>query len=182
MFKLDGIPAAPRGVPQIEVTFDIDANGIVHVSAKDLGSGKEQSITITASTNMSKDDIDKAVKEAEQFAAEDKKHREEIDVRNGADQLVFQTEKSLAELGDKVDAGKKAEVEAKLGELKEALKGTDIEAIKAKQDEVQKAFYAVSEELYKSAQAQQGPGPEAGPAPEPGKPDDGVVDADFKEV
>ena len=182
MFKLDGIPAAPRGVPQIEVTFDIDANGIVHVSAKDLGSGKEQSITITASTNMSKDDIDKAVKEAEQFAAEDKKHREEIDVRNGADQLVFQTEKSLAELGDKVDAGKKAEVEAKLGELKEALKGTDIEAIKAKQDEVQKAFYAVSEELYKSAQAQQGPGPEVGPAPEPGKPDDGVVDADFKEV
>ena len=182
MFKLDGIPAAPRGVPQIEVTFDIDANGIVHVSAKDLGSGKEQSITITASTNMSKDDIDKAVKEAEQFAAEDKKHREEIDVRNGADQLVFQTEKSLAELGDKVDAGKKAEVEAKLGELKEALKGTDIEAIKAKQDEVQKAFYAVSEELYKSAQAQQGPSPEAGPAPEPGKPDDGVVDADFKEV
>ncbi len=182
MFKLDGIPAAPRGVPQIEVTFDIDANGIVHVSAKDLGSGKEQSITITASTNMSKDDIDKAVKEAEQFAAEDKKHREEIDVRNGADQLVFQTEKSLAELGDKVDAGKKAEVEAKLGELKEALKGTDIEAIKAKQDEVQKAFYAVSEELYKSAQAQQDPGPEAGPAPEPGKPDDGVVDADFKEV
>ena len=184
MFKLDGIPAAPRGVPQIEVTFDIDANGIVHVSAKDLGSGKEQSITITASTNMSKDDIDKAVREAEQFASEDKKKREEIDTRNGADQLVFQTEKTLSELGDKVDAGKKAEVESKLNELKEALKGTDIEAIKAKQDEVQKAFYAISEELYKNAQAAQGgaaPGADAGAANN-GKPDDGVVDADFKEV
>ena len=183
MFKLDGIPAAPRGVPQIEVTFDIDANGIVHVSAKDLGSGKEQSITITASTNMSKDDIDKAVREAEQFAAEDKKKREEIDTRNGADQLVFQTEKTLAELGDKVDASKKAEVESKLAELKEALKGTDIEAIKARQEAVQKAFYAISEELYKNAQAAQGaqPGADAGAAND-GKPDDGVVDADFKEV
>ena len=183
MFKLDGIPAAPRGVPQIEVTFDIDANGIVHVSAKDLGSGKEQSITITASTNMSKDDIDKAVREAEQFAAEDKKKREEIDTRNGADQLVFQTEKTLNELGDKVDASKKAEVESKLAELKEALKGTDIEAIKAKQEAVQKAFYAISEELYKNAQAAQGaqPGADAGAA-NGGKPDDGVVDADFKEV
>ena len=183
MFKLDGIPAAPRGVPQIEVTFDIDANGIVHVSAKDLGSGKEQSITITASTNMSKDDIDKAVREAEQFAAEDKKKREEIDTRNGADQLVFQTEKTLNELGDKVDAAKKAEVESKLAELKEALKGTDIEAIKAKQEAVQKAFYAISEELYKNAQAAQSaqPGADAGAANN-GKPDDGVVDADFKEV
>ena len=183
MFKLDGIPAAPRGVPQIEVTFDIDANGIVHVSAKDLGSGKEQSITITASTNMSKDDIDKAVREAEQFAAEDKKKREEIDTRNGADQLVFQTEKTLNELGDKVDAAKKAEVESKLAELKEALKGTDIEAIKAKQEAVQKAFYAISEELYKNAQAAQDaqPGADAGAA-NGGKPDDGVVDADFKEV
>ena len=184
MFKLDGIPAAPRGVPQIEVTFDIDANGIVHVSAKDLGSGKEQSITITASTNMSKDDIDKAVREAEQFAAEDKKKREEVDTRNGAEQLVFQTEKTLNELGDKVDASKKAEVESKLNELKEALKGTDTEAIKAKQEAVQKAFYAISEELYKNAQAAQGaqPGADAGAANNNGKPDDGVVDADFKEV
>ena len=185
MFKLDGIPAAPRGVPQIEVTFDIDANGIVHVSAKDLGSGKEQSITITASTNMSKEDIEKSVREAEQFAAEDKKRREEVDVRNGADQMVFQTEKTLNELGDKVDASKKAEVEAKLSELKEALKGTDIEAIKAKQEEVQKAFYAISEELYKNAQgsgAAGAPGAEAGSAGNTGKPDDGVVDADFKEV
>ena len=186
MFKLDGIPAAPRGVPQIEVTFDIDANGIVHVSAKDLGSGKEQSITITASTNMSKEDIEKSVREAEQFAAEDKKRREEVDVRNGADQMVFQTEKTLAELGDKVDASKKAEVEAKLNELKEALKGTDIEAIKAKQEEVQKAFYAISEELYKNAQAAgaagAAPGADAGSTGSAGKPDDGVVDADFKEV
>ena len=183
MFKLDGIPAAPRGVPQIEVTFDIDANGIVHVSAKDLGSGKEQSITITASTNMTKDDIDKAVREAEQFAAQDKNKREEVDTRNGAEQLVFQTEKTLNELGDKVDASKKAEVESKLNELKEALKGTDTEAIKAKQEAVQKAFYAISEELYKNAQAAQGaqPGADAGAA-NGGKPDDGVVDADFKEV
>ncbi|HJB22412.1 MAG TPA: Hsp70 family protein, partial [Candidatus Fournierella merdavium] len=171
-------------VPQIEVTFDIDANGIVHVSAKDLGSGKEQSITITASTNMSKEDIEKSVREAEQFAAEDKKRREEVDARNAADQMVFQTEKTLNELGDKVDAAKKAEVESKLSELKEALKGTDIEAIKAKQEEVQKAFYAISEELYKNAQGSAGAaaGPETGAAGQGGKSDDGVVDADFKEV
>ena len=185
-FHLDGIAPAPRGVPQIEVTFDIDANGIVHVSAKDLGTGKEQSITITASTNMSKDDIDKAVKDAERFAEEDKKKREEIDIRNGADQMVFQTEKALGELGDKVDAGEKADVEAKLDALKEALKGTDIEAIKAKQEELQKAFYAISEKVYKqAAEAQQAAGqqPGAGAAGNGGSTgDDGVVDADFKEV
>ena len=183
-FHLDGIAPAPRGVPQIEVTFDIDANGIVHVSAKDMGTGKEQSITITASTNMSKEDIDKAVKEAEQFAAEDKKRREDIDARNGADQMVFQVEKALGEMGDKISAGEKSEIEAKLSELKEALKGEDMAAIKAKQEELQKAFYAVSEKMYKeaaaAAQGAQGaaPGPDAGA----GKPDDGVVDADFKEV
>ena len=185
-FHLDGIAPARRGVPQIEVTFDIDANGIVHVSAKDLGTGKEQSITITASTNMSKDDIDKAVKDAERFAEEDKKKREEIDIRNGADQMVFQTEKALGELGDKVDAGEKADVEAKLNALKEALKGTDIEAIKAKQEELQKAFYAISEKVYKqAAEAQQAAGqqPGAGAAGNGGSTgDDGVVDADFKEV
>ena len=185
-FHLDGIAPAPRGVPQIEVTFDIDANGIVHVSAKDLGTGKEQSITITASTNMSKDDIDKAVKDAERFAEEDKKKREEIDIRNGADQMVFQTEKALGELGDKVDAGEKADVEAKLNALKEALKGTDIEAIKAKQEELQKAFYTISEKVYKqAAEAQQAAGqqPGAGAAGNGGSTgDDGVVDADFKEV
>ena len=185
-FHLDGIAPAPRGVPQIEVTFDIDANGIVQVSAKDLGTGKEQSITITASTNMSKEDIDKAVKDAERFAEEDKKKREEIDIRNGADQMVFQTEKALGELGDKVDAGEKADVEAKLNALKEALKGTDIEAIKAKQEELQKAFYAISEKVYKqAAEAQQAAGqqPGAGAAGNGGSTgDDGVVDADFKEV
>ncbi|OUQ42486.1 molecular chaperone DnaK [Gemmiger sp. An120] len=185
-FHLDGIAPAPRGVPQIEVTFDIDANGIVHVSAKDLGTGKEQSITITASTNMSKEDIDKAVKDAERFADEDRKRREEVDLRNGADQMVFQTEKALGELGDKIDASEKADVQAKLDALKEALKGSDTEAIKAKQEELQKAFYAVSEKVYKAAaeaQAAQQPGAgDAGAQSAGQKPDDGVVDADFKEV
>ena len=185
-FHLDGIAPAPRGVPQIEVTFDIDANGIVHVSAKDLGTGKEQSITITASTNMSKEDIEKAVKDAERFADEDRKRREEVDLRNGADQMVFQTEKALGELGDKIDASEKADVQAKLDALKEALKGSDTEAIKAKQEELQKAFYAVSEKVYKAAaeaQAAQQPGAgDAGAQSAGQKPDDGVVDADFKEV
>ncbi len=184
-FHLDGIAPAPRGVPQIEVTFDIDANGIVHVSAKDMGTGKEQSITITASTNMSKEDIDKAVKDAERFAAEDKKRREDVDARNGADQMVFQVEKALGEMGDKIDAAEKSDIEAKLNELKEALKGQDIEAIKARQEALQKAFYAVSEKMYKdaaaAAQAAQG-AQGAAPGPDAGKPDDGVVDADFKEV
>ena len=185
-FHLDGIAPARRGVPQIEGTFDIDANGIVHVSAKDLGTGKEQSITITASTNMSKEDIDKAVKDAERFADEDRKRREEVDLRNGADQMVFQTEKALGELGDKIDASEKADVQAKLDALKEALKGSDTEAIKAKQEELQKAFYAVSEKVYKAAaeaQAAQQPGAgDAGAQSAGQKPDDGVVDADFKEV
>ena len=189
MFHLDGIPAAPRGVPQIEVTFDIDANGIVHVSAKDLGTGKEQQITITSSTNMSKDDIDKAVKEAEAFAAEDKKARENVDIRNNADQMVFQSEKTLGEIGDKIDASEKADLQAKIDALKEALKGTDIEAIKSKQDELQKVFYSVSEKLYQ-AQAQAAQGAQAGPGPDMGgaanagstNADPNVVDADFKEV
>ncbi len=152
-FHLDGIAPAPRGVPQIEVTFDIDANGIVNVSAKDLGTGKEQHITITSSTNMSKEDVEKAVKEAEQYAAEDKKKREEVDIRNGADQMVFQTEKAMGEFGDKVSESEKTEVNAKLEALKEALKGSDIEAIKAKQEDLQKAFYAISEKVYKDAAA-----------------------------
>ena len=187
-FHLDGIAPAPRGVPQIEVTFDIDANGIVHVSAKDLGTGKEQSITITASTNMSKDDIDKAVKDAEQYAAEDKKRREEVDVRNNADQMVFQTEKALGEFGDKVSAEEKSEVETKLSALKEALKSGSVDDIKAKQDDLQKAFYAISEKVYQQAAQAQGQQPGAQPGPDAGannqqKPgDDGVVDADFKEV
>ena len=185
MFRLDGIPAAPRGVPQIEVTFDIDANGIVHVYAKDLGTGKEQQITITSSTNMSKEDIDKAVKEAEAFAAEDKKAREEVDIRNGADQMVFQSEKTLKEIGDKVDASQKAELETKINELKEALKGSSIETIKQKQDELQKVFYAVSEKLYQAQAAQQqaaGPDMGANPGASAQGSDPNVVDADFREV
>lgn len=185
-FHLDGIAPAPRGVPQIEVTFDIDANGIVNVSAKDLGTGKEQHITITSSTNMSKEDVEKAVKEAEQYAAEDKKKREEVDIRNGADQMVFQTEKAMGEFGDKVSESEKTEVNAKLEALKEALKGSDIEAIKAKQEDLQKAFYAISEKVYKQAAqsqgAQQQPGADNGAQGGSQPKDDGAVDADFHEV
>lgn len=156
MFRLDGIAPAPRGIPQIEVTFDIDANGIVHVSAKDLGTGKEQNITITSSTNMSKEDIDKAVKEAEAFAAEDAKKKEEVDARNAADQLAFQAEKSLGEFGDKVDAADKSACQAKIDALKEALKGTDIEAIKAKHKELEETFQGVATKVYQQAAQAQG--------------------------
>ncbi len=155
MFHLDGIAPARRGVPQIEVTFDIDANGIVNVSAKDLGTGREQHITITSNTNMSKEDVEKAVKEAEQYASEDKARREAVDTRNNADQMVYQCEKTIEELGDKIDAADKSDLEAKMNDLKEALKGEDIEAIKAKQEDLTKAFYAVSEKVYK-ANAPQG--------------------------
>ncbi|MBD5103605.1 MAG: molecular chaperone DnaK [Ruminococcaceae bacterium] len=148
-FRLDGIAPAPRGIPQIEVTFDIDANGIVNVSAKDLGTGKEQHISITASTNMSKDDIEKAVKEAEAYAEEDKKRREEVDLRNEADSMVYQTEKSLNEFGDKVTAEEKGQVQPKIDALKEALNGSDIEKIKSAKEELQTAFYAVAERVYK---------------------------------
>ena len=181
-FQLAGIAPAPRGVPQIEVTFDIDANGIVKVSAKDLGTGKEQNITITASTNMSKEDIDKAVKEAEQFAADDKKKREEVDIRNGADQMVFQTEKMLKENGDKLPADVKSDAEAKLADLKTAVQSGNVDDIKAKQEALSQVF----EKMYQAAAAAQQaagaqPGADAGAANE--KPnDDGVVDADFKEV
>ena len=182
VFHLDGIAPAPRGVPQIEVTFDIDANGIVKVSAKDLGTGKEQNITITASTNMSKEDIDKAVKEAEQFAADDKKKREEGDIRNGADQMVFQTEKVLKENGDKLPADVKSDAEAKLNDLKTAVQSGNVDDIKAKQEALSQVF----EKMYQAAAAAQQaagaqPGADTGAANE--KPnDDGVVDADFKEV
>ena len=157
-FHLDGIAPARRGVPQIEVTFDIDANGIVNVSAKDLGTGKEQHITITASTNMSKEDIEKAVKEAEMYAAEDAKRKEEVDVRNQGDQMVYQTEKTLSEMGDKLDAGDKAEVEGKLNALKSALTGTDTASIKAATEELTQAFYKISEKLYQAAGGAQGAG------------------------
>ena len=185
MFRLDGIAPAPRGVPQIEVTFDIDANGIVHVSAKDLGTGKEQHISITASTNMSKGDIEKAVKDAEAFAAEDQKRKEAIDARNGADQLVYQTEKALADFGDKVPADEKSRVQSKIDALKEALKGDDIEAIKAKQEELQKDFYEVAGKVYQQSAPQQDPGAGADPGAggNPGASGDpNVVDADYREA
>ncbi len=180
VFHLDGIAPAPRGIPQIEVTFDIDANGIVNVSAKDLGTGKEQSVTITSSTNMSKDDIDKAVKDAEQYAAEDKKRREEVDLRNGADQMVYQTEKTLADFGDKVSEDEKKDINVSVEALKEALKGTDLEAIKAKQEELQKKLYAVSEKVYQAAaQAQQAAG---GADAQGAGADPNVYEADFKDA
>ncbi|MBQ7491583.1 MAG: molecular chaperone DnaK, partial [Clostridia bacterium] len=183
-FHLDGIPAAPRGVPQSEVTFDIDSNGIVNVSAKDLGTGKEQKITITSSSNLSKEDIDKAVKEAEQFAAEDKKNREAVDARNEAESLVYQTEKSLGELGDKISADEKANIEAAVNKLKETLKGTDTEAIKADTEAVQKAFYAVAEKLYAQAAPQGAPGADMGgqAGAQQGPGGETVYDADYKVV
>ncbi|MBR5310901.1 MAG: molecular chaperone DnaK [Oscillospiraceae bacterium] len=184
MFHLDGIMPAPRGIPQIEVTFDIDANGIVHVSAKDLGTGKEQHITITSSTNMSKEDIEKAVKEAEQYAAEDKKHREEIDARNAADQMVYQSEKTIKDLGDKLSAEDKSGLEAKIEALKESLKGDNIEDVKAKQKELEEKFYEISAKVYQANQAAEGqPGCDGncGDCSGHGN-DDGYVDADYKEV
>ena len=165
-FQLDGIAPARRGVPQIEVTFDIDANGIVNVSAKDLGTGQEQHITITSSTNMSKEDVDKAVREAEQYAAEDAKRKEEIDTRNQGDQMVYQTERTLEELGDKVDAAEKAEVESKLNELKETLKGSDTAAIKAATEALTQVFYKLSEKMYQQANPQGGQ-PGANPGCDP---------------
>ncbi len=183
-FHLDGIAPARRGVPQIEVTFDIDANGIVNVSAKDLGTGTEQHITITSSTNMSKEDVERAVREAEQFAAEDAKRKEEVDTRNQGDQMVYQTEKALEDMGDKLDAGDKASVQGPLEKLKETLKGSDIQAIKSATEELQKAFYAISEKLYSQAGGQAGP--DMGGAGFTGGQsqggDDNVVDADYEVV
>ncbi len=190
-FQLTGIPAAPRGVPQIEVTFDIDANGIVKVSAKDLGTGKEQSIQIKSSSGLSEEEINKLTREAEMNAAEDKKKLEAVEARNKADALVFATEKSLKDVGDKIDASTKANVEAKLEALKKAMEGTDVEAIKSASDDLTNASHALAEQLYKNAQAQQGAGQGyAGPgadaaqdagAAQNGK-DDDVVDVDFTEV
>ena len=178
-FQLGGIAPAPRGVPQIEVTFDIDANGIVKVSAKDLGTGKEANISITASTNLSQEDIDKAVREAEQYAAEDKARKDEVDTHNTADQVIYQTEKTLNELGDKISADEKASIQSAVDNLKEVNKGNDVQAIKDATDAVQKAFYAVSEKLYQNAAPQNGQGcdPNCG-----GCGNDGVVDADYEVV
>jgi len=155
-FILDGIAPAPRGVPQIEVTFDIDANGIVNVTAQDKGTGKEQHITITSSTNMSKEDIDRAVKDAEKFAEEDKKQKEAVEVKNHAESMIFQIEKSLGELGDKVTEDEKAPVNAAIEKLKETVKGSDTEAIKADTEALEKSFYPLAEKLYQAAQAAQG--------------------------
>ena len=176
-FQLGGIAPAPRGVPQIEVTFDIDANGIVKVSAKDLGTGKEANISITASTNLSQEDIEKAVKEAEQFAAEDKARKEEVDTHNNAEHMIYQTEKTLSELGDKISADEKASIQTAVDKLKEVNKGTDVAAIKAATEEVQQAFYKVSEKLYQQANPQGGA---QGGYQQPA--DDGVVDADYETV
>ncbi len=163
MFNLDGIAPAPRGVPQIEVTFDIDANGIVNVSAMDKGTGKEQHITITSSTNMSKEDIEKAVNEAAKFAEEDKKAKEAVEVKNNAEHMIFQCEKTLSELGDKIDESEKASVQSAIDKLKETVKGGNTDAIKADTEALQQAFYAVSEKLYKQAGAQPDMGAEGGP-------------------
>ena len=179
IFHLDGIAPAPRGIPQIEVTFDIDANGIVSVSAKDLGTGKQQSITITSSTNMSKEDIEKAVKEAEQFAEEDKKRKEEIETKNQADSMVYQTEKMIKDLDGKIGDAEKAEAEAKKEDLKKAIEGGNLEDIKAKMSALESSLHAMSEKLYQQAQAAQ---QAQGGAQQQAPADDGVVDADFKDV
>ena len=190
-FRLDGIAPAPRGIPQIEVTFDIDQNGIVHVSAKDLGTGKEQNITITSSTNMSKDDIEKAVKEAEQYAADDKKRREQVDTTNEAEQLVFQCEKALTDFGDKVSADEKSNIESKSAALKSAIAADNFDEIKTLKEDLQKAFYDLSAKIYQQANPNgEGIDPSqfanmggaAGAADNSGSNDDGVVDADFTEV
>ncbi len=182
-FDLSGIPPAPRGVPQIEVTFDIDANGIVNVSAKDLGTGKEQSIQITASSGLSEDEIQKFVKEAEAHASEDKAKQQLVEARNQADNLIYTTEKSMNELGDKLDPALKSDIEAKIVTLKGLLESEDEAAIKAATEELSKASHKVAEQLYNQSHAQDGAA--AGQAEQPNagaKADDDVMDADFTEV
>lgn len=178
-FHLHGIPPAPRGVPQIEVTFDIDANGIVNVSAKDLGTGKEQAITITASSNLSKEEIERAVREAEQYAADDKKHKEEVDIRNQGDQMVYQTEKTLSEMGDKMDPADKSEIENALSALKTALSGTDTNSIKSATESLTQVFYKVSEKLYRQSAPQDGDNASAGGSSDAGQQ---YYDADYEVV
>lgn len=182
-FQLEGIAPAPRGIPQIEVTFDIDANGIVNVSAKDLGTGKEQKITITASSNLSKDDIDKKVKEAEEFAQQDKKKKENIEVKNNADQMVYQTEKLMKDLEGKISDDEKKDIEAKLADLKKASEGSDYDDMKKKTEDLTQAFYKVSEKLYKQNAEAGAAGAEAGAqGSEEHKGDDDVVDGDYEVV
>ena len=182
-FELSDIPPAPRGVPKIEVKFDIDANGIVHVSAKDLGTGKEQKITIQSDSGMSKEDIDRMVKEAEAHAAEDKKQKEAIEIKNNADSLVYQAEKTVKELGDKADQGQVEKVKAAVEKVKEALKGSDSEAIKKATEELQQPLYEMSAAAYQEAQqAAGGTGPEPGASEGPKKEEENVVDAEYTEV
>ena len=183
-FNLDGIAPARRGVPQVEVTFDIDANGIVNVSAKDLGTGKDSHITITSSTNMSKEDVEKAVRDAEQFAAEDAQRKDEVDTRNQADQMVYQTEKTVEDLGSKLDAGDKSTLDAAINRVKDALKGTDVAAIKTATEDLSKAFYPISEKLYSQAGGQAGPdmGGAGFTGDMGGSSDPNVVDADYTVV
>jgi len=180
-FSLNGIAPAPRGVPQIEVSFDIDANGIVHVSAKDMATGNEQDITITASSNLSEEDIEKAVKDAEKFAEEDKKRKEEAETRNAGDSLVYQTEKLITDMGDKLDAGDKSELEAKVADLKKALEGTNTEEIKAKTDELQKKTYEISTKMYQAANPQ-GAGPDMNGGADMGSDGGATYDGDYTVV
>ena len=184
LFKLDGIAPAPRGIPQIKVTFDIDANGIVNVSAQDMATGKEQHITITSGSNMSKEDIDKAVREAEQYAAEDKKRREEVDTKNEGENLCYSVEKFLKDNGDKIEPSDKSELEGRVSDLRGKLSSGSTEEIKALSEALQKSLYGVSEKMYKNAAAQQ---PQPGPAPDQGAsgqaPNGGnVYDAEYKDV
>ena len=176
-FQLTGIQAAPRGVPQIEVTFDIDANGIVHVSAKDMATGNEQNVSITASTNLTDEDIDKAVKDAEAHAEEDKKRKEEIEVRNNAESLVYNSEKTLGELGDKVSAEEKSKIETEIAATKKALEGSNIEEIKEATEKLTKVFYEMSEQLYKNSNPNAGANANQGPTEGP---DGNVYNADYK--
>jgi len=179
-FQLTGIPPAPRGIPQIEVTFDIDANGIVHVSAKDMASGNEQNVSITASTNLSEEDIDRAVKDAEAHAAEDKKRKEEVEVKNNAESLIYSSQKTLDDLGDKISGEEKAKVEAEIENVKKALETNNTETIKDATEKLTQVFYQISEQLYKAnASAAQG-GADAGNAEDSAPNDGNVYDADYK--
>ncbi len=184
-FRLDGIPAAPRGLPQIEVTFDIDANGILNVSAKDKATGKEQSVTITASTNLNKDDVERMVDEAKSHEAEDRKRKEFVDARNAGDSLAYQAEKTLNELGDKVPANDRENIEGKIKQLREALEGDDLERIKQLTEEVQQASYALSQQLYAQEGETAEPQPEAetpnGGSAE-GEEEGDVVEGEFREA
>jgi molecular chaperone DnaK len=177
-FRLDGLPPAPRGIPQVEVTFDIDANGILNVTAKDKASGKEQKVTITASTNLNKNDIERMVQEAKQNEAADKQRREVIEVKNNADNLAYQIEKSLRDLGDKVPSAERSEIETKVNELKQAAQGDDVEQIKKLTEELQNTFHALSQQMYAQEQGQPQAQPEGGPS----QPQDGdVIDGEVKE-